>query len=178
MTETAFCPGPSCQKVQPVLVGEDGGRRCGYCKRVLSASLPEEHAAFAAPPADRLPRQFDALANEVRDLSDWRARERIVRRLEVLEARPDVREEYVGALEATIQRSGIQLTQLEERVNGLTAVVGGLTRQKARMAQEAQAREEAWRITESWMAAIEERLARLEDPPARKRPAPKKKVRR
>lgn len=102
MSETAFCPGASCQKVQPVLIGEDGGRRCGYCKKVLSAGAPLILVSSGSAQAEMVP-------------SDPRLVERIA-----------VLEEQVGDARASLGEAWKEINGLEDRVRGLVAVVASL----------------------------------------------------
>jgi len=85
MPPTAFCPAPHCQRPRPYTVGEDGVRRCGYCRKELGKEEPVEQELVVNAPVE---------APSVRSL--------LGERLVHLEA---------------------QVKALEDRVNGLVAVV-------------------------------------------------------
>ena len=52
----AFCPGPSCQRVQPVDVDMDGVRHCAVCRKSLGPVPPERTEVAVAIPEDVSPR--------------------------------------------------------------------------------------------------------------------------
>jgi hypothetical protein len=180
MAETLFCPGAFCQRPRPVLRGEDGQARCGYCKRALESPEPPEASWREAVEA-----AYKTLLERVEGLEparkEWEARQEArvgdleaggLLGLDALSHRVGQVEAGVKAFDALAERVSLLVGEVRDqaeagealtrRVDGLDDRSGPLTSLEMAAKADRRANEERFRLIAEGLGETDRRLAALQ----------------